>query len=95
MTINNIGSKNIASVLETKRLPSDKALKKTGKASGVDQVKFSSVLQEMQRTQETSSVAGTERAQKIQTLKEQIAEGSYQPDLEKVAASLVDFFSSN
>ncbi len=95
MTINNIGSKITASVLQTKRLHSDKSSRKTGKMAAVDQVKFSADLQEMQRLQETSSVASSERAQKIQTLKEQIAEGTYQPDLEKVAASLVNFFSSN
>ena len=58
-----------------------------------DRVDFSSVLQEVSRAREVPASVDTERAQKLASLKAQIADGSYRPDLEKVATSLIDFFS--
>ena len=64
----------------------------TGKTSA-DRVDFSSLLQEVNKTREAPAPVGGERAEKLAALQAQIAEGSYQPDLEKVAASLIDFFA--
>ncbi len=58
-----------------------------------DRVDFSSVLQEVNKAREAQAPVGGERAEKLAALQAQIAEGSYQPDLEKVAASLIDFFA--
>jgi negative regulator of flagellin synthesis FlgM len=58
-----------------------------------DKVAFSSVLQEVNRVRQTPQTADTERAGKVQALKEQIADGSYRPDLTKVAASLLKFIA--
>jgi negative regulator of flagellin synthesis FlgM len=58
-----------------------------------DKVAFSSVLQEVNRVRQAQPAADTERAEKIQALKEQIADGSYRPDLTKVAASLLKFIA--
>ena len=56
-----------------------------------DRVNFSSVLQEVSRSKEAQSASSPERAEKLAALKEQIDNGTYRPDLEKVAASLLGF----
>jgi negative regulator of flagellin synthesis FlgM len=61
------------------------------KASTSDQVSFSSVLQNASQTQQTASTQSSAHADKLQTLKDQIASGQYRPDLEKVAASMLKF----
>lgn len=74
-------------------------LKNTQKSSGdkkvsegnEDKVQFSSVLQDVNKAKGTEGTASTERAAKVQQLKAQIAEGSYEPDLQKVSASLLQF----
>lgn len=58
-----------------------------------DKVAFSSVLQEVHRVRQAQPSAETERAEKIQALKAQIADGSYRPDPSKVAASLLKFIA--
>jgi len=74
-------------------------LKKSDKASsesksvssGEDTVQFSSVLQEVNKAQSASPSNSTERAEKIAELKAQIQNGSYEPDLQKVSSSLLQF----
>ena len=56
-----------------------------------DRVDFSSALQDATRTQEAAASRDTARAERIQALKSQIDNGTYRPDLEKVAASLLPF----
>lgn len=60
-------------------------------SSGEDTVQFSSVLQEVNKAQATAPGASTERAEKLQELKAQIQDGSYEPDLQKVSSSLLKF----
>lgn len=60
-------------------------------SSGEDTVQFSSVLQEVNKAQATTPGASTERAEKLQELKAQIQDGSYEPDLQKVSSSLLKF----
>ena len=60
-------------------------------AGGADTVQFSSVLQEVNKAQATNPSASTERAEKVQELKAQIRNGSYEPDLQKVSSSLLQF----
>jgi len=62
------------------------------KATGAeDQVQFSSVLQDVNKVQTTGSTTDAERAERISELKAQVQSGSYQPDLQKVSASLLQF----
>lgn len=65
----------------------------SGKGGAVksDSIDFSSALQNANKAQETSVPQETARAEKIQALKAQIDNGTYQPDLEKVASSLLPF----
>jgi negative regulator of flagellin synthesis FlgM len=63
---------------------------KTDSIRESDHVQFSSVLQDVNKAQ-----AGTDensvRAERVAELKEQVAKGSYEPDLNKVASSLLQF----
>ena len=56
-----------------------------------DRVDFSSALQNATKAQQTEASRETARAERIQELKAQIDNGTYQPDLDKVAASLLPF----
>lgn len=63
--------------------------KKTGSMQETDQVQFSSVLQDVHKAQAGGS--NTARTERVAELKAQIANGSYEPDLNKVASSLLQF----
>jgi len=63
---------------------------KTGSAQGSDQVQFSSVLQDVNKAQ-IGGDENIERAERVAALKQQVSDGSYQPDLNKVASSLLQF----
>ena len=65
--------------------------KKSGEAGKTDRVDFSSALQQASKTQAAGSIQETARAEKLQALKAQIENGSYKPDLEKVASSVLPF----
>lgn len=81
------GPNQIGSLKKTPKVASDK------KAEGTtaDKVEFSAVLQNVHKAQAARQAAGSERTDRIAELKAQIADGSYKPDLEKVASSLVEF----
>jgi len=74
-----------------KKTQQDKPGNKTGSAQEADQVQFSSVLQDVNKAKEAEQSMSAERAARVQELKAQVAEGSYKPDLNKVAASLLQF----
>lgn len=65
--------------------------KKSGSGSHTDRVDFSSALNNAEQTREATTVQNSARAEKIQDLKSQIENGTYQPDLDKVAGSLLPF----
>ena len=64
---------------------------KTADTSKSDQVEFSSVLKGVHETNASQNTEAAERAARVQELKEQVASGSYQPDINKVASSLLQF----
>lgn len=70
----------------------DKTLsgKKADSAQAGDQVQFSSVLQDVNKAQNTSN-ENSARTERVAELKAQVADGSYKPDLNKVASSLLQF----
>ena len=88
MSVEFYGVRNLGQIGSIKK--SDKA--QTGKAGGsvqdADQVQFSSVLQDVNRAQSADS---SSRSERVDELKSQIADGSYQPDLNKVASNLLQF----
>ena len=66
-------------------------VKKGDGARTTDRVDFSSALQQAEKVQAGGSTQETARMEKIAALKSQIQEGTYKPDLNKVAASLLPF----
>jgi negative regulator of flagellin synthesis FlgM len=86
-----IGGKGFGPVGTVNRSGKTDSAKKSSDSGKADRVDFSAVLQQAGKAQETSATQETARAEKLQALKEQIENGSYQPDLQKVASSLLPF----
>lgn len=85
------GPGQIGGLKKSQKVQSDK---KVG-GGGEDKVQFSSVLQEVNRAKAAAPSSDAERAERVKELQAQIREGSYQPDLEKVSASLLQFLVEN
>lgn len=86
-----MGGKGFGPLDGAKRTGKSAAAKKSGAVSGSDRVDFSSALQSANKAQASSQTQQSARAEKLQALKAQIDNGTYRPDLEKVAASLLPF----
>lgn len=65
--------------------------KKSLKSESKEGVSFSSTLEGATAAQAAGKGEDTERAARVQELKAQVASGEYQPDLNKVASSLLKF----
>lgn len=81
------GLGQIGSIKKSGKSPGDGQV---GSAKETDQVQFSSVLQDVNKAQ-ASGAENVERSERVAELKEQVSNGSYQPDLNKVASSLLQF----
>ena len=68
---------------------------KTAGSSKSDQVEFSSVLKGVNQSNTNQSAEAAQRAARVDELKQQVASGSYQPDIQKVATSLLQFLVEN
>ena len=82
------GPGQIGNVKKTQKPQADS---KTEGKTGTDQVQFSSVLQDVNKAQVAKKSSDSARADRVQEIKAQIADGSYKPDLDKVASSLLQF----
>ncbi len=91
MSIEFFGVGGLGQIGALKNAEKSQAGKKAGEAQGTDQVQFSSVLQDVQKAQTSSGSMQAQRQERVQEIKAQIADGSYRPDLNKVAASLMQF----
>ncbi len=91
MSIDFFGVGGPGQIGDLKKAQKNQQGKKADAKQGADQVRFSDVLQDVHKTKQSESTMGAERAAKVQALKAQVAEGSYQPDLKKVASSLLQF----
>ncbi|MCF6178521.1 MAG: flagellar biosynthesis anti-sigma factor FlgM [Geopsychrobacter sp.] len=90
--VNSIGGgKGFGPLDGIRKQPKAEAKKAASKAPSTDRVNFSSVLQNASQTQEVASSQTSARAEKLQTLKGQIASGQYRPDLERVAERMMKF----
>lgn len=81
------GPGQIGSLKPTEKSQGTKATKE----GAADSVQFSSVLQDVHKAQSMKGSNSSERAERVLELKAQVTEGSYQPDLQKVATSLLQF----
>lgn len=79
------GSSHIGSV---KPLQTGNSATKTNEAKSVQ---FESTLQNVEAVQNATSTAQTTRLEKTAALKSQVEAGTYQPNLEDVAFSLLNF----
>lgn len=68
---------------------------KTAEVSKSDHVEFSDVLQDVSKSTPSGNPEEAERAARVQELKNQVAQGSYEPDIHKVAGSLLQFLVEN
>ena len=81
------GPGQIGSIKKTQVAKTDKKTE----AGQTDKVQFSSVLQDVHKAQAARGGSPSDRAERVQELKAQIADGTYEPDLQKVASSLLQF----
>ncbi|MBM9603000.1 flagellar biosynthesis anti-sigma factor FlgM [Desulfopila inferna] len=91
MSIDFFGIGGPGQIGDLKNTQKSQSGKKTEAVQNPDQVQFSAVLQDVNKAKQSESTISAERAAKVQALKAQIAEGSYKPDLHKVASSLLQF----
>jgi negative regulator of flagellin synthesis FlgM len=91
MSVDFFGVGGPGQIGDIKKPQKAQANKKTEGSQGSDQVQFSSVLQDVNKAQETPASTSSERADRVAELKAQVADGSYKPDLNKVASSLLEF----
>ena len=66
---------------------------KNEQAGSGEKVDFSSELQQANKSSEMTQTSDSERAAKLDSLKQQIGNGSYNPDMKEVASSLLDYLS--
>lgn len=85
------GPGQIGSLKKTQKVQADKKTEGVGE----DKVQFSSILQDVNKAKAATATSDAERAARVQELKAQVREGSYQPDLQKVSASLLQFLVEN
>lgn len=64
---------------------------KSSKTSGKESASFSSALEGATSLQASGKTEDAERTARVQELKAQVANGQYEPDLNKVASSLLKF----
>ncbi len=86
-----IGNKGFGPLANMNRTGKVGESKKNDSAKGSDRVDFSSALQNATKAQAPVSTQESARAEKVQALKAQVQNGTYKPDLDKVAASLLPF----
>ncbi len=86
-----IGGKGFGPLGGMNRTGKSGAAAKSAEAAKTDRVNFSDALQNASKTQAASTTQEASRAEKIQALKSQIENGTYKPDLDKVASSLLPF----
>lgn len=86
-----LGNKGFGPLEQLNRADKPANARKNDGAKPTDRVDFSSALQNAEKNQGVSSTQETARMEKIAALKSQIQNGTYQPDLNKVASSLLPF----
>ena len=89
MSVEFFGVNSLGQIGSLKKSEGAQSGKKTGATQEGDQVEFSSVLQDVNKAQ--ASAGDANRAERVEELKAQVANGSYEPDLSKVASSLLQF----
>ncbi len=95
MSMKIYGDKGVSPIEGIKRSRKNEGATEGKGSSPQDRVDFSAMLQDVHRARETAAAREIPRADKVRALKAQIDSGSYRPDLEKVAASLLKFIAED
>lgn len=92
MTVEFFGIKGMAQIggVKVNKTGGPGETQKTGKGEGAESTSFSSALKGATEMQ-ASKVENSDRAARVEELKAQVANGTYEPDLDKVASSLLKF----
>lgn len=90
MSVEFLGVGGLGQIGSIKKTDKAQAGIKSGSAQETDQVQFSSVLQDVNKAQ-AGNTENSGRAERVAELKAQVANGSYEPDLNKVASNLLQF----
>ena len=91
MTVEFFGIRGMGQISGLNKIGRTGDTQKTAKTDGKEGASFSSALQGAAATQAAGKVEDPERAARVQELKAQVSSGQYQPDLTKVASSLLKF----
>lgn len=91
MTVEFFGVRGFGQIGGIKKSDRPGEVQKTDKASGAKEANFSAALQNANAINAVENTQDAERASRVQALKQQVANGSYEPDLQKVASSLLKF----
>ncbi|MEN8189415.1 MAG: flagellar biosynthesis anti-sigma factor FlgM [Thermodesulfobacteriota bacterium] len=91
MSIKFYGVGGVGQIGNVRKSSTAKPADKTGSGQEKDQVQFSSVLKDVNQAKATDETTENARADRVQELKAQVQNGSYQPDLNKVASNLLQF----
>lgn len=78
---------------QVRKSQTGQSVKSTDKKQPSDRVDFSTVLQEVSAAKEATPTDAMSRSKRVASLKEQVANGTYKPDMVKVAASLLKFLA--
>lgn len=89
MSVEFFGIGSLGQIGSIKKSEKAQTEKKSGGVQESDQVQFSSVLKDVHSAQ--SGAENSDRTERVAELKAQVANGSYEPDLNKVAANLLQF----
>ncbi|PID72052.1 MAG: flagellar biosynthesis anti-sigma factor FlgM [Desulfobulbus propionicus] len=92
MTVEFFGVKGMAQIggVKVNKTTGPGSANKAGKTEGAHGASFSSTLEGAAKAQ-AGSMEKTERAARVEELKAQVANGTYEPDLNKVASSLLQY----
>jgi len=91
MTVKIYGGNGPGPIGTNKPVRQAEGARKGPSAGKTDRVEFSAVLQQAGKARETQAPQDLERLEKVQSLKNRIASGTYRPDATKVAESLLKF----
>ena len=93
MTVEFFGIRGMGQIGGLNKLSRLGDAQKTAKTEGKEESSFSSALQGASAAQAAGKVEDPERAARVQELKAQVSSGQYEPDLNKVASSLLKFLA--
>ncbi|NLX19587.1 MAG: flagellar biosynthesis anti-sigma factor FlgM [Desulfobulbus sp.] len=91
MTVEFFGVRGVGQIGGLNKTGSAGNAQKTAKSSGKEGTSFASSLHGAGRISGPARAEEAERAARVQALKGQVASGQYDPDLNKVASSLLRF----